>query len=370
MKNILYIGPYREFSGIGNASRQYLKALSMAGHNIMIKPLYNTFKPFPENLIDPDILDLETNILNSYDIVIQHVYPHQYCYDYRFAKNIGILHLDSINYHQNMLSYVELMDEVIVGSSFVANAIKLIDTNNKCNIRIIPEPIDFNIIKKYKQDNQRINSGSYSFYTIGDFIYKKNIEKIIHAYLLAFTEDDDVELIIKTNHNDMDNDALNQAIEYETEKIFKSLKINTKFKKPKIMVGHTDYKNILYIHNNCDCFINVSMGESFGYSTLEAMCFNNNIVVNSNIASAEIIDHKCGLFVGSKQVMTYDPNSPYFIYNTYNQKWYDVSVEDVMEKMILAFTEDDSTKKSRIEAQSEKIKKFTLDNISKLLVNI
>ena len=91
MDNILYIGRYRDFSGVGNASRAYLKSLIRTGHNVSARPIYNIYKDYPENEIDDEILELETNFSKKYHKIIQHCYPHQLTYnknfeDFRFTN--------------------------------------------------------------------------------------------------------------------------------------------------------------------------------------------------------------------------------------------------------------------------------------------
>ena len=112
MDNILYIGPYREFSVMGNAARQYIKALVASGDNISIRPSYNIFKPFPKEEIRNEILELESNFSKSYHKVIQHCYPHQVVLDKRFQQNICITHLESMGSNQTIAQYLNIMDKI------------------------------------------------------------------------------------------------------------------------------------------------------------------------------------------------------------------------------------------------------------------
>jgi glycosyltransferase involved in cell wall biosynthesis len=367
MKNILYIGPYREFSGMGNAARVYIESLLLAGHNVCIKPIYNIFKEFPENEIHQDILDLENNEIKNYDIVYQHTYPHQYCYDYRFSQNIGILHLEAYHYHPNLAQYVNMMDSLIVGSEKVAESLHMVG-DIKPNIRIIPEPINLDFINTYKDVNKPIDKDSFTFYTIADFIPRKNFNKLLLAFILAFNPDDKVDLVIKTKNYSDDGTNISELLEYEFNKIYQSTKLIKNIKKIKIIVGDTSYSNILFLHNNNDCFVNISMGESFGYSTLEAMAFNNNIIVNKNIGSADILDAGCGAYVDSTLVNCFDYSSPYFWNNSVRQQWYDISIDSLINQMILATQETNEEKKHRIKKQKQRLKNFDMSTISPLFI--
>lgn len=366
MNNILYIGPYREFSGMGNAARQYIKALIRTGNNISLRPIYNVFKPYPEQSIDNEILELESNSSKSYHSVIQHCYPHQLTLDKRFEKNIGIIHLESFNYGEGLSDYFKLMDHIIVGSNFVYKTLIYsgVDPNK---IKIIPEPIDLNIIDYYKQENNKTRQDTnYSFYTIVDLIDRKNLEKIILAYGLAYDQDDNVDLVIKIKNFSNTDLHLDQTIEYILAKTYATLKKNYA-KKPKIILGNIKYDGILYVHNNNDCFINISSGESFGYSTLEAMAFNNNIIVNDKIGSSEILAERCGLINKVKEINCIDSNRLYYQYNTIDNLWYEPDINNLITNMYKAYNETESERIIRVSNQNSRLQYFTTDNIAKEL---
>jgi glycosyltransferase involved in cell wall biosynthesis len=366
MSNILYIGPYREFSGVGNASRCYIKSLIESGHNISVRPIYNIFKSCPESEIDSDIIDLESNFSKKYHTVIQHCYPHQLTFDKRFDQNIGIINLDSSNYFDNLTDNINMMDRLIVPSRFIRDTIST--KNLSTPVDIVPEPIDIDLIKRYKENNITDQRKTYRFYTIADFIPKKNLDKILLAFLRAFGEDDDVELIIKTKNFSNENLQLGQAIEYEFGKIYDSIKHITK--KPKIISGETKKESILYLHNNSDCYINACYGESFGYSSLEALAFNNNIIVNGDSGPSEIVDDGCGHIIKNKEIQCCDNTRIYYRYNTHDQLWYEPEINSIIQNMFLALYETEEQKSLRIEKQNIKMEKYSIQTVAKYFINL
>lgn len=367
MDNILYIGPYREFSGMGNAARQYIKALIRTGNNISIRPIYNLFKPYPEQDIDNEILELESNFSKTYDSVIQHCYPHQLTLDKRFNRNIGIIHLESFGYRSGIGDYLSLMDNIIVGSNSVYKALAYTGFDPQ-KISIIPEPIDLDIIRTYKSNNQRSND-TFSFYTIADFIDRKNLDKIIMAYGLAYDKDDSIDLVIKLKNFSNTDLHLDQAIDYMLSKLYMTLK-KSNIRKPKIVLGNIKYDSILYLHNNHDCFINISSGESFGYATLEAMSFNNNLIVNNKIGSSEILADSCGLINEVKETNCIDSDRLYYQYNTIDNTWMSPEIDSLINNMYKASNETNAEKQQRIEAQNIQLQKFSIDSIAKQFLNI
>lgn len=367
MDNILYIGPYREFSGEGNASRNYIKAMVETGHNISIRPSYNIFKSYPKDDIDPDVMDLENNSSKKYHTIIQHVCPHQLIYNSKFDQHIGIVHLDSFNYYSNISQYLNLMDTIVVGSKWLRNHVQNIPKFVSKVVQI-PEPIDINRIDEYKKSNPTTDN-NFKFYVISDYLTKKNIDKILLAFLLVSRKFTDIDLVLKLKNRSDEHAILESTIEYDFSKIYKCMKIND-IKKPKILFGNTKYIPILYLHNNNNCLINISSGESFGYSCLEAMAFGNNIITNSDTGSTELAENNCGLVVDSRIVPCIDPDRQYSIYNTVDQKWSEPILQDLATKMIMAITESKSQKEIRLAAQSEKISQYTVSSVTQKFLEI
>lgn len=361
MDNILYLGPYREFSGMGNASRQYIKALMISGHNVSIRPIYNYYTAYPSEAIDSNLLELEKNSSKHYHKIIQHCYPHQLVYNNRFDENIGLIHLESINNTNILKDRFDMLDKIIVGSTFVKFALN--NLNVKPQINVIPEPIDYKAIVEYKNNNPiEVENNNYKFYTIGNFEDRKNITTLLMSFLMFSNHYTDIDLIIKLRRVDNVVD-IQDYIEYEFEKIYTTVRKNF-VKKPKLYIGNTAYDNILYMHNSNDCYINTSHGESFGYPALEAMAFNNQIITTENTGSDDIVINNCGLKIASDLVPCRDKDRIFPIYNSVYQKWYEPKIDDIVDKMAIAINESKTVKKKRIEAQISHIQNFTIEAVA------
>lgn len=370
MENILYIGPYREFSGMGNASRNYIKALIQTGHNICVRPIYNVFKAYPETEMDSEIISLESNFSKKYHKVIQHCYPHQLCYSSKFDQNIGIVHLESTNYNGALSSYINIMDTIIVGSKFVKSVL-LESQDIKAKINVIPEPIDTKLYQTYINSNPKTTkqNSKYSFYVVSDFIQRKNINLVLLAFLILSDKYDDIELVIKTKSATASSPLMEQTINYEFEKIYNITRKNY-FKKPQVLVGDIKHDGIKYIHHNNNCLINISSGESFGYSVLEAMFFNNNTIVTNNTALSELTNNT-GYVVDSDSVPCFDNDRLYHMYNTLDQKWQQPILNNLVSQMSKAIYESKTSKEQRIEQQKSIIEtSFTTEKVAEKLSSI
>lgn len=372
MDNVLYIGPYREFTGMGNASRKYIRSLIASGHNVSIRPIFNTFKLYPENEIEQSILDLEKNSSKIYHKCIQHCYPHQYVYNNSFDKIIGITHLESYGYKKDVAQYYDLVDEIIVGSSFVAKSLSLSGVEKP--IRIVPEPIDLISLHSFRKLNPKKINKDFTFYAIGNFENRKNFLKLINAFSILSLEFDNVSLVIKTRNkptyisNNIRESIIKDLVEIKNS-VF-SLLTTDKKRQPKIIVGDSEYKDILALHNSTDCYIDISSGESFGYPALEAMCFGNNLIINEKTATSELLTEDFGITVKTEDAMAEEEFKPYYCYNTIYQTWKAPILDSLINCMLAAVTESEDKKRTRISRQYERIQSYSIEKISELFKNL
>ncbi len=354
---------------MGNAARKYIQSIHRAGYNVSIRPIYNIYDAYPEQEIDNEIISLEKNFSKKYDICIQHCYPHQVVYSNKFDQISGIIHLESMGYGADISSYLSRLDNIIVGSFFVKESLSKsgIATDR---IFIVPEPIDVSVINSFRHHSPKHISSEYSFYTIGDFSERKNIESIVLAFSVLSTEFDNIALTVKTNRKpgcSLEDYMIRDSIESVNSIFPISEKIR---KRAKIILGYTEYKNILSLHNMSDCYINLCSGDSFGYSTLEAMCFDNNVITTSGIGAQELLGKYNNLIVESSNAVCRESHKECHIYNSIYNTWHQPSLEDLLIKMKMAITENYIDKTKRIIDQREFIKRFDMIEISKAFKEI
>jgi glycosyltransferase involved in cell wall biosynthesis len=363
-KNILYIGPYREYSGAGNAARNYIQALYEFGHDVCIAPIFYTGETYPENEISSDILPLENNHLKRYDVVIQHCHPFDYVYSNKFEMNIGLYQFSSDSVKPAIVSRLMMMDRIILNSEHNK---KIIDSlSSSINSIVVPELIDINLKNEsyieYSWLKRQPNP--IVFYTIGDFIERKNIQDIIRAFLYTFRDNENVELIIKTkpHYSHKQQDFINKELEYYIDKIYASLRMDKKNnKQPKIMVGQFDYRYLLALHKNSNIYIDASMAENFGYTCLEASLFDNYLIVNENSSTMEI--SSASFPTTSRPVSVLDSYTANFVDNTVEDFWYHINFEDLCKNMMKAYLQAVVSPK-----QKHDLSRYEYKNIESMII--
>jgi glycosyltransferase involved in cell wall biosynthesis len=372
MKNIFYLGPYKENSGLGRSSRRLIDCLNSSSNiNLSIRPVY-----FSQNTVfDPSedshlvFTENEENFSPNYDCIIQHGHPEMFEYHQKFGKNIGLVEIETMDLsHTGWIEKINLLDEVVVGSLFAAQS--LYDSGVSIDIKIIPEP--FNIEKFHKQyDNFFFNAAGYEnkpfvFYTIGQYSEKKNIKSIIVAFLLEFEKEENVKLFIKTGDYYIENMDLEKLITFDIKQIQKSIR-----KQPEncgtvdVLCGILKEIDIMRLHVSSDCYVNGVRGDSFGTCAVEAMLANNLVINTQNIGSNTYINNRNGIIAESSisnvYSSHYNTNSSFTIY----EKWYDPHIDSLREGMRQAYEMNKEDKASKLNGFDKSIfeNKFILEKL-------
>lgn len=345
MKNILYIGPYKQHNGLGKSAKRFVDALSVSKDiNLAIRPVYYSMSSYYDNF-DNQYTEFEENTFKYYDIIIQHGLPDMFEYNRKFGKHIGIVEIETKNIkHSGWIERINLLDQVTVGSVFSANA--LLDSGVTTPVDIVPEPYDLiRYSAEYKQVFKHSGSKPFVFYTIGKYTDKKNIKNIILAYLLEFDTNDNVQLFIKTDDETEDHEHLKQLIEYDISQIKKCIrKHNKKTCDIDIVCGNISELDLIRIHQGGDCYINAVRSDGFGPCAIEA-AFCNKIVINTkNIGSATYFNSTNALMVDADISTVFTPN--YYNTNTFTiyEQWYEPDITSMRLAMRKAYSMNNDDK--------------------------
>jgi hypothetical protein len=368
MKNILYIGPYKENSGLGRSSRRYINALgSSLDNNLSIRPVYFSTNIDITNDNNVDFTEYEDNSSSNYDAIIQHGYPDMFVYNKAFGKNIGIVDIETMRLeHTGWIERINLLDEAIVSSNFSKDA--LLGSGVKIPIKVVPEPFD---IDKYHKDlhtpffeELQKSSNPFIFYFIGNHTEKNNIKGIITAFFMEFNKNDNVRLIIKTNINTTNYADAEQIVAYDIDIIEKSLRIRKEeVVPPQVLIGNMSDADILRFHASCDCYVNAVRAESLSSSCIESALFGNLNIVTSGTGSNTYINRKNGLVVES--VMSHVWSPTYYVDNTFTiyEKWYEPYVDSIREQMRRAYELTSEEKEAKRNNFDKNI--FSYDNFNR-----
>lgn len=336
--NALFIGPYRQNDGWGMASRDYIKAISTQIPNITTRPTY-----FIPNTVEPDdqILNYERTLYDSYDVVFQKTLPHCIAINKKIKKNVGLFVLETNNLSKSIcIKTLNQLDEICVPSTQEAKCLNI--SGVKTKIKVVSEPVDvdfFHRNKDHKIDLFNKKKNSFKFYSIGEYVERKNFRDLIIAFHLAFQNTDNVSLVIKTSKPGMSPRESQEFIRKEFEQIKKSLNIRNQYKKEIIITDRLSDEDLVGLHNSCDCFVMPSYGESFCRPAAEALILGKTPIVTDNTGMIDFINNDNGFVVSSKKqpviINQRTLSNDFDIYNA-NEYWYQpniYSLKDSMQKV-------------------------------------
>jgi len=321
-RTILYIGPYNEESNRGRSSLANIRALYKKKHLLKIVPMY--YPGHYWNETPEDLLALENNIFEKYDICIQDCDPMQYCMNVQIKKHIGIYSaIDNID-EPIINTKLSLLDKIVVNSQTRYNSLKHILSGNLMqSVRYCPSYVDLQHIldyKKEKLDWANENPGRYYFYSEIYFNDQYDWEKLIYVYMSSLMSRN-CGLIIKTSglETKEDTDQINQRI----NEIAYSVNIGAKKENmPHILSGIYDEDSTMKLYNSVDCFIDCCRTNDYNNNIFLAAALGKDLICNSMLAASEFFDQ-------TYKVSANLCNIPSFMYSN-NYSMNDKSLREAM----------------------------------------
>lgn len=317
MKNILYIGPYKQNDGWGYAARDYLKSISYAcqklGYNLKSSPIFLSGNI--DNDIPEDINAHEKMIISGqFDTIIQKALPQAICPIYPY-KNIALCVFEQRNLaHSSYIKQVfSRMDSVLVPSKIEKEELIKAGIQSTYNISqpINCDEIDAatSALEKNKFDLLKLNSKykNYTkFYFVGSFTTRKNIMNLILSFSNEFKINDKAILIIKT---DQMSQQQREMIIKNIKEILSSSKYNKELRDNIILItDRMDRNQLLALHYSCDVFVCASRGEAFCRPLAESIRVGKYPIAVDGTGASELIDTDIGGLIIPSRLEYVEPN--------------------------------------------------------------
>lgn len=288
---ILYIGHFNEGSGWSRASTDLALACNYAGIDVVCRSVILN----KDNGCHPAIQELCNKNTVGCTHVIQHVLPDFYEYNRGCGKNIGYFVGEGSSFVDCGWQYrCNLLDEIWVPNQQLKNSLQICKP-----IKIVHHAHD---ISRYSgRFNNMINDNTYKFYTIIDFVNRKNLLALLKAYHIEFNNNENVSLVVKLSHSNMDSKQvsqsftkLNNAVCTQLRK-YKSLQA---YNKITAITDRIPEENIRALHHECDCYISLSHDEAWNYPLADAVFNGNETIASACGGHLEYIPKSSGILVG------------------------------------------------------------------------
>ncbi|MCL5071049.1 MAG: glycosyltransferase [Actinobacteria bacterium] len=348
-------------SGYGAAARSYVNALYLAGINITTEII----KQMGE-ATDYGISGAISNALKDrnidYDIKIIHLTPDlypQYIEDDKY--NIGHLFWETDKLPREWVKPLNMVSEIWTASENMAKMIS--DSGVATPIRCFPQPIDLSLeklspfITQYPKD--------FIFYSIFQWIARKNPRTLLRAYWKEFSGNENVTLLLKTyrvNYSEKEYDL----IKYDIDSWKRELNLKHY---PKIFLVEKllTEKEVQRLHLMGDCFIQPSSGEGWSRPTHEAMLYGKPVISGDNGGLTDYLTDDLYYKVESKEVpVTVQSFIPWY---QSGMNWKELDEKSLREKMRKVYENYPEAVKTAREAKNYIEQKTTLDIIGQMMEN-
>ena len=265
MKNVLYIGPYRQGDGWGKTSLSFLKALSTKNINLTSRPIWLNSDAVYYDV--PEVEQYELDVYDKYDILIQYSLPNKSVYNADFGTNILVTTIDCRIDDTGWLQNIGLFDKIVVFSElekrFLQNAGL---SNHIIAFKYPPLHVETELY------NINIDIDGLKLYCTKDISERSGLDELLKAYFHTFTANDDVMLLIPTD----DTKKIQEYIQLVKTRMGMYNNLNMY---PRI--GHINSKQqsvINTLHRQCDVYIDVSYDLKLNNNIMNAV-INNSIPV-------------------------------------------------------------------------------------------
>lgn len=385
MKKILYTSVFRDGTGYGIAALNDILAIEKAGYDISCRPIRMSNPFSKEKCI---VEHLEKKDLKNIDIIIQTNLPQTF-EKKEGIKTIGRFFFETNTICKSWVNYCNKMDEI--WCSCLQQKFACINSGITVPIKILPCSVN---LKKYENKPKPLNipllKDKCVFYFIGENTRRKNIAALIRGYYAAFTEKENVVLIIKTSspgHNSKQTMSLMQKF---IDDIKKATHIHANEKDyPPIMIL-TEYlseEQLAQLHASSDVFVSPSHGEGGNLEAMDAMGWGNPVILSNwgnhpelTYAQAEkywepdkeMFKHSgeidCGFLVDGQLTCVFGQLNGSDEMYTGKELWFDICMPDFTKILIQTYLEwkDGSLNKRGLSAK-ERIKHFSYENVGKII---
>lgn len=311
MMKALFTSVYRDGTGYAHAAIETAKALEASGVDTVCRPI--SLSPMKGVESARKIEHLENKDLNGVDAVIQFSLPHTF-ERIKGVKNIGMFCWETTRLPHIWPRYCNLMDEIWVTCTQMFDAV--VNSGVKAPVSIVPIACD---LDRYRVKPEPLDipqcKDRMVFYTIGEFLHRKNFAGLLRAYYHLFNRHSDVALVIKTSVPGQNETQAQATVEKFIRNLRASLRIYPRddmYPPVVVITKRLSEQQMDRLHATGDVFVSLSRGESWCMPAVDAMGFKNAVLVSQWGSFPDLIlkDSTWGVWNRHGQLFTHSESVP------------------------------------------------------------
>lgn len=282
-----WIGPVFDTSGYASATRGYIRGLleskdvDLSVGVVSFEQQKTTHGDFAD-LVKPHI---EKDI--NFDIQLTHLTPENYVnLRHSDAYNIGYTVWEADRLPHAWVELCNLMDEIWVPSQWNAEVFKKSGVTK--HIHVVPHILEVSK-KKAPKVSLGVTDDTLMFYSIFQWIERKNPLGLLKAYLTEFKPDEKVCLALKSYRIDTGIKE-QQAIKNEIGRLKKALNMPGGYPPIRFFGSLLTAEQMIGFHQRGDCFVLPHRGEGFGIPHAEAMAHGKPVISTGYSGNLEFMN--------------------------------------------------------------------------------
>lgn len=312
---LLYVAPLKDFSGYANAARDYVRALDLAGMDLVTRPLHYDGGNYVGSEREQELFKKS---LQGIDGVLWHTTPNEMSFRPDIF-NCGYFAWETDRIPDEWVGPLNKLNLVMVPCDDNIKAARLAGVT--VPIEKIPHTFD---IKKYNEKVQpfEIPGGEnhFKFLSICQMSRKKGVETLLRSYLAEFKPEDKTLLILKVYIGPNDGDNERNVVIDLINKLKEGLRLQAY---PQIILIHqvTDDETIKRLYSTSDCYVLPSRGEGWSITVFDALAYGLPAITTGWGGQREYMKEDCGWFINYDMAPVFGMNSPLPYMYTAREKW-------------------------------------------------
>ena len=359
MPSVKYTGTFLDHSGYGSANRNFIAAL----HTARVEVTTELVIQVAERAIFGWTGELAKALLGRkvpYKIKIIHLTPDMYPNYMEAGKyHIGHLFWETDRLPKEWVEPCNRMNEIWTASEPQAQMIR--DSGVVIPVYAIPQAIDLYPAQKIIDPYILPNFDGMVFYSIFQWIERKNPRALVVNFWKAFEGIRDVALVIKAhgfNYSEAQFEKIRQDVKQWKSEV-PLLDYPRVYWVKKLLTTDEIYR----LHRTGDCYVNTSRGEGWCIPAVEAAMMGNPVISIDKTGFADYFSKEEEIFYPCSTSIDKVKEVPSIPWYTVKQNWLEISAADLVNQMRSVYNSTDTAKK-----RGKKAQKFVAQNFNYLAV--